>query len=66
MFALAPGYVLRDEIARELLAQRDERSDDAEAGTMPSFATDETVDGEVLTGEVADGPALEESTKTPR
>lgn len=63
-FGLAPGFVLRDEIAEELLEQHreGETATEASAGT-PSFATDEAADADLLTGGAA---AEDRSTKTPR
>ncbi|MFB6083222.1 MAG: hypothetical protein ABEJ94_03130 [Halorientalis sp.] len=52
---LAPGFILRDEIAEELLEEVEE-----EAGTgttaegTPSFATDDEPAGEALTGGATD------------
>lgn len=63
-FGLAPGFVLRDEIAEELLEQhRDADTTGAASTGTPAFATDEAADADLLTGGAADA---DDSTKTPR
>ena len=63
-FGLAPGFVLRDEIAEELLEQhRDADTTEATSTEAPDFATDEAADTDLLTGGAA---ATDDSTKTPR
>jgi hypothetical protein len=56
-FGLAPGFVLKDEIAEELLAEFDPASTDsseAAADETPSFASEEGAGGTALTGAMAD------------
>lgn len=56
-FSLAPGYVLKDDIARELVEEFEEQqaeSDDGRSAETPSFASDDEAAGAALTGEVAD------------
>lgn len=68
-FGLAPGFVLRDEIAEELLEEYDGETsttayaDDIETETTPSFATEGDAEAEALTGAVAEP---DDDTKTPR
>jgi hypothetical protein len=64
-FGLAPGFILRDEIAEELLEQQREKETAAaeSSAETPSFATDETADTDLLTGGAADEA---DGTKTPR
>jgi len=63
-FGLAPGFVLRDEIAEELLEQhRDADTTEATSTGTPAFATDEAADTDLLTGGAAEAT---DSTKTPQ
>jgi hypothetical protein len=53
---LAPGFILRDEIAEELLKEAAEQADSetAETDGTPSFATETEAAGDAITGGATD------------
>ena len=55
-FGLAPGFVLRDEIADELLNEMEENGDSAADSTesTPAFAREGEPRGDAITGGAAD------------
>ncbi len=52
---LAPGFILRDEIAEELLEDaREDAETDASSDETPSFATEDEAAGDAITGGATD------------
>ncbi|WP_299264368.1 hypothetical protein [Halorientalis sp.] len=52
---LAPGFILRDEIAEELLKDaREDAETDAANEETPSFATEDEAAGDAITGAATD------------